>query len=63
MSSTDFLKVSLALVKGNQRFDSQNQHVETMHHYTAGKIRCLVIVLRDNCIFTLFCFVVLAQIM
>ena len=30
-------------MKGNQNVESQNQHVETMHHYTAGKIRCVVI--------------------
>ena len=36
-----FFKVSLALEKGNQDLDSQHrhQHVQTMHHFTAGKIR------------------------
>ena len=36
-----FSKVSLALEKGNQELDSQHrhQHVQTMHHFTAGKIR------------------------
>ena len=36
-----FYQVSLALEKGNQDLDSQqrHQHVQTMHHFTAGKIR------------------------